>query len=283
MKIFISWSGPRSHEVAKLLKDWIQCVIQASEPWLSSDDIDKGSIWFNEITNTLASTQHGIVCLTKENIDRPWILFESGALTKGLSTSRVFTFLADLEPKDIRGPLAQFNHTSPKRESVYRLIVSINKELGDKALKDAILQNAFDTYWLQLEDKLAAILEKTLETEITQERPREDLISEILYTVRSMDKRLRLLEDQINIDPIDSQFVYMRKLLSTPIEDLELSIRAYNILKGSKLNTLGDIVRHDTHELFKYRNFGKKSLIELEELLQSKGLTFGMDISRFKL
>ena len=82
---------------------------------------------------------------------------------------------------------------------------------------------------------------------------------------------------------VDEHILHMRKLLKTSLEDLDLSVRAYNCLKAAKINSLGEMVRYDTHELLKFRNFGKKSLVESEELLQDKGLTFGMDLSKYKL
>ncbi|RMD76464.1 MAG: DNA-directed RNA polymerase subunit alpha [Bacteroidetes bacterium] len=82
---------------------------------------------------------------------------------------------------------------------------------------------------------------------------------------------------------VDEHILHMRKLLKTPLEELDLSVRAYNCLKAAKINTLADLVKYDTHELLKFRNFGKKSLVEIEELLQEKGLTFGMDLSKYNL
>ena len=82
---------------------------------------------------------------------------------------------------------------------------------------------------------------------------------------------------------VDEHILHMRKLLKTSLEDLDLSVRAYNCLKAAKINSLGEMVKYDTHELLKFRNFGKKSLVEIEELLQDKGLTFGMDLTKYKL
>ena len=82
---------------------------------------------------------------------------------------------------------------------------------------------------------------------------------------------------------VDEHILHMRKLLKTSLEDLDLSVRAYNCLKAAKINSLAEVVKYDTHELLKFRNFGKKSLVEIEELLQDKGLTFGMDLSKYKL
>ncbi len=82
---------------------------------------------------------------------------------------------------------------------------------------------------------------------------------------------------------VDEHILHMRKLLKTSLEDLDLSVRAYNCLKAAKINSLADLVRYETHELLKFRNFGKKSLVEIEELLVEKSLHFGMDLSKYKL
>ena len=84
-------------------------------------------------------------------------------------------------------------------------------------------------------------------------------------------------------DIVDEHILHMRKLLKTALEDLDLSVRAYNCLKAAKINTLGELVQYEEHELMKFRNFGKKSMVEIEELLESKDLEFGMDLTPFKL
>lgn len=84
-------------------------------------------------------------------------------------------------------------------------------------------------------------------------------------------------------DMVDEHVLHMRKLLKTPLEDLDLSVRAYNCLKAAKINTLEELVTFNTNDLLKFRNFGKKSLVEIEALLIEKGLSFGMDISKYKL
>ncbi|MCE3008580.1 MAG: DNA-directed RNA polymerase subunit alpha [Bacteroidetes bacterium] len=82
---------------------------------------------------------------------------------------------------------------------------------------------------------------------------------------------------------VDESFLQMRKLLKTNLSELDLSVRAYNCLKAAEIRTLGDLVSYNIADLLKFRNFGKKSLSELEELVASKGLTFGMDVAKFKL
>jgi len=82
---------------------------------------------------------------------------------------------------------------------------------------------------------------------------------------------------------VDEEFLRMRKLLKTSIADLDLSVRAYNCLKAADIKTLGDLASLDISDMMKFRNFGKKSLAELEQLVADKGLTFGMDIMKYKL
>jgi DNA-directed RNA polymerase subunit alpha len=84
-------------------------------------------------------------------------------------------------------------------------------------------------------------------------------------------------------DIVDEHVLHMRKILKTSLEDLDLSVRAYNCLKAAKINTLAELVRYDTNELLKFRNFGKKSLVEIENMIHEKGLTFGMDLSKYKI
>lgn len=103
MKVFLSWSGERSRLVAEFLSDWIKYVLHSTDPWLSTRDIDRGSIWFEELTKHLSKTNFGIILLTKSNFDKPWILFESGALSKGLSFNKICVFLIDLNSSEISG------------------------------------------------------------------------------------------------------------------------------------------------------------------------------------
>jgi DNA-directed RNA polymerase subunit alpha len=84
-------------------------------------------------------------------------------------------------------------------------------------------------------------------------------------------------------DLVDENALQMRKLLKTAIEDLNLSVRAYNCLRSAKIESLGQLVHYSTTDLLKFRNFGRKSLAEIENLLTEKGLSFGMDLAPYKL
>jgi DNA-directed RNA polymerase subunit alpha len=94
-----------------------------------------------------------------------------------------------------------------------------------------------------------------------------------------------ILETQETGEPeqVDEELLHMRKMLKTNLNDLDLSVRAYNCLKAADVRTLGDLVSLEISDMMKFRNFGKKSLAELEQLVQDKGLTFGMDLGKYKL
>jgi DNA-directed RNA polymerase subunit alpha len=89
--------------------------------------------------------------------------------------------------------------------------------------------------------------------------------------------------DSSEPEAVDEEMLHMRKLLKTPLHDMDLSVRAYNCLKAADVRTLGDLVSLEISDMMKFRNFGKKSLAELEQLVAEKNMTFGMDLSKYKL
>ena len=98
------------------------------------------------------------------------------------------------------------------------------------------------------------------------------------------DERITLESDeQVEAEEFDESSLHMRQLLKTKLSDMDLSVRALNCLKAADIDTLGDLVSFNKNDLLKFRNFGKKSLTELEELVEAKNLAFGMDVSKYKL
>jgi DNA-directed RNA polymerase subunit alpha len=98
------------------------------------------------------------------------------------------------------------------------------------------------------------------------------------------DERITLEADEIaQAETYDEESLHMRQLLKTKLVDMDLSVRALNCLKAAEVDTLGDLVSFNKNDLMKFRNFGKKSLTELEELVILKGLSFGMDLAKYKL
>jgi DNA-directed RNA polymerase subunit alpha len=98
------------------------------------------------------------------------------------------------------------------------------------------------------------------------------------------DKDMEFAEDDSDeLEVVDEELLHMRKLLKTSLNDLDLSVRAFNCLKAADIRTLGDLVSVEISDMMKFRNFGKKSLTELEELIDNKGLNFGMDLDKYNL
>jgi DNA-directed RNA polymerase subunit alpha len=98
------------------------------------------------------------------------------------------------------------------------------------------------------------------------------------------DERISLeLEARVEVEEFDESSLHMRQLLKTKLSDMDLSVRALNCLKAADIETLGELVSYNKNDLLKFRNFGKKSLTELEDLVENKNLTFGMDVSKYKL
>ena len=157
MKLFISWSGTRGEMVAEALNEWLTNVIHAVEPWMSGSDLEKGARWSSDIAQQLNDAQFGIICLTSENLQSPWLLFEAGALSKTLDDAYVCPYLLDLDTADLKGPLAQFQATKAKKEDTRKLILTINRALGTKARPEDKVNRAFDLWWPDLEVKLEQI------------------------------------------------------------------------------------------------------------------------------
>lgn len=228
MQVFLSWSGPRSQKVAQLLSDWLPKVIQTLEPWISTRDIQKGSLWSEVIGDQLQGMTTGIICLTKENINRPWILFEAGALAKGLSSNRVCTLLIDLDPSDIAPPLSQFNHTRPSsKEDMLHFLQTLNDRVTGRKLRSDILENALDVHWSCFQDSLQKIIKETPNTEKIPDRPKDEILREILENTRSLMNRVNKIEDE------NMNLKRKKTFLHTSIRDSEIS-NMRNMIKAMK-------------------------------------------------
>jgi hypothetical protein len=158
-------------------------VINALKPWLSVTDIEKGSRWSVDVAGRLERSKLGIICLTPGNLHSDWILFESGALSKTLDNTYVCPVLFDLDPADVKGPLAQFQATRAIKEDIWKLLKTINSALSDGGLADDHLEEAFETFWPKLE-KMIRELPPDEEKE-TAKRPEREILEEILGLVRS--------------------------------------------------------------------------------------------------
>lgn len=196
MKIFLSWSGPRSRAIAEALNDWLKRVIQAVKPFYSPE-IEKGAKWSGEIDAALEGTRFGIICLTPDNLESRWIHYEAGALSK-TGDALIWTFLHGIKPGDVPQPLGKFQHTIAEKNDVLMLLNTINKRLADvggEPIDNAVLSENFELYWPKLGEKLEEA-EKLAEqkpesvnhTDIDKSRDEREILLEILELVRSQQR-----------------------------------------------------------------------------------------------
>jgi hypothetical protein len=211
MKIFISWSGDVSHKVALVLRDWLPSVIQTIEPYVSSEDIDKGARWATDIAGELEKSSYGILCITANNIDAPWMNFEAGALSKAIDSSHVSPFLFRIKRSDITtGPLLQFQSTLDSKNEVFKLLQSINKQQKDAMLDEYRLQHSFDVWWPECEKRLTAIdpivpaaHPKAKDKTIKEQEVLEEILRIVIQQNRIINSPTDLIPELYLIDVLD--------------------------------------------------------------------------------
>ena len=188
MRVFLSWSGDRSKSIALAFHSWLPLVLHYVEPWSSQADVDAGERWAQSVAEELAASNFGLLCLTSENIDSPWLLFEAGALTKSLDSSKVIPVLLDLDFSDITGPLAQFQAKKLVKTGVEEVLRSLQAS-AEVPIPEERLKLLFEALWPDLESSLAEIASQVTSTR--QVRPQSDVLEELVSSVRSLDTRIR--------------------------------------------------------------------------------------------
>ena len=204
-KVFISWSGELSKKLAEATRQWLPGVLQFVQPYFTPEDIEKGARWGSDIVGELESSEIGIICLTKENIERPWILFEAGALSKSLEKARVCTVLFDLDTTDLKGPLTIFQHTKFQQDEFKKLVKTVNNAAGDAKLEDPVLDNVFDMWWPKLKEAVDSILANRND-DAPANRSERDMLEEILELSRLSSrnrKHERELHPEVLVDLLD--------------------------------------------------------------------------------
>lgn len=202
MKVFISWSGQTSKNIAEIFRQWIPSVIQVVKPYYSPDDITKGTRWGTEIAKELDESKVGIICLTKDNLQSPWIMFEAGALSKNIDKSKVCPLLFGVEPTDIQGPLVQFQAAKFTKDEMKKVVKMINGELGELALTTEVFENVFEMWWPKLNERIEAELSKPVKTSGKDLRDQRDILEEILTLTRGISiSRDRMLERDNGLHP----------------------------------------------------------------------------------
>jgi hypothetical protein len=181
--------------MAAALRDWLPLLLYYAKPWLSQMDIRAGDRWALEIAKELEGSNFGVICLTRDNLDSPWILFEAGALAKSLDKGAVVPLLLDVDFSDVAGPLAQFQAKKAEKSSLLEVVQAINQR-SETPVEEGRLLQLFELAWPQLEAALVSI-PGTRDGSPVRPRPQREIMEDVVVTLRSIDQRTRDLESAL--------------------------------------------------------------------------------------
>ena len=209
--VFISWSGENSvsHQVALLLKDWIEKVLQTASCFVSSQDIEAGDLWLRHLMDALRSSTCGIICLTPDTLASPWVLFEAGALSVKFEDdrSRVIPLLiGSSKGTDIKYPLAALQCKTAAKNDLWDVIRVINNLPNVRSITEAALRESFDLRWPDFQLKLKNITENQSPKPASAKRGIDEKIDELLGLVRSISTQETTKRDEpMFMDPRTSE------------------------------------------------------------------------------
>jgi len=188
MRVFISWSGGLSKELAEVFRKWLPSALQYVKPYFTPADIEKGSKWATEIFKELSASSICIIVLTRDNLNSSWIMFEAGAISCTIERARVCPIIFDLEETDIQGPLAQFQATKFLKNDIRKLFNTINAAAPtDQKLQDSVAETVFEKWWPDLESATNGALTGHKATISTKDiRSERELIEELLLLTRKI-------------------------------------------------------------------------------------------------
>lgn len=268
-KVFISWSGPLSQKLGEAVRNWLPSTLQFVKPYFSPEDIEKGAKWSSEISKELETSNIGIICLTRDNTEKPWILFEAGALSKSLEKSRVCTLLFDVDPSDLKGPLTSFQGTRFNREDFKRLFVEINSAAGDSRLETPVMDSVFEMWWPKLESDVAAILTAVDKSAKKERRSERDILEELLELTRmsvSLTARPRISDRAVTdlVEALDELHFILRH------ENEEIALRVLKRIDRPLRHICMESGVPEAYERFRARLPDRESLIDMQKKLASE-------------
>jgi hypothetical protein len=188
VKVFISWSGQLSKAIAESLYSWLPQAIQSLIPWMSAQDVSAGTRWSSTTATELETAHFGIICVTPDNVNAPWLQFEAGALSKTLVNTFVCPYLFGLHPTELKGPLAQFQAVRADREGTHHLLRTLNIAAGQNSLSTSQLDKAFQVWWPRLQKGLATIA-TSLNSVYASTQDDNAVLKEILERIRNLTPR----------------------------------------------------------------------------------------------
>ena len=178
----ISWSGSLSKQIATHLRTDLSRAMQRVDFWMSDEDMLPGLAWASQLSHHLAKARFAILCVTAENAETPWMMFEAGAVSNTVGGNFVVPYLFGLSRANLRGPLAQFQAVEADEQGTRSLFRALNEATDAERLTDSELEDVFSIWWPTIRGHLGQVRADS-ETE-APERPDRELLEEILELVR---------------------------------------------------------------------------------------------------
>ena len=210
--------------MATCLRSWIPSVIQSVEPYVSSEDIEKGRRWNDDVAGKLQDSGFGILCITPESVISPWLLFEAGALSKMVASSRVVPILLNVKKADIDFPLAQFQMVTIEKEDFFKMIKTLNNAISPK-LDEVLLARAFERWWPEIATEMADL----------SNRP--SIVSDAARVMDPGGSEVTKLASKI--DDILSAFRGLENIISNPEKLFPISYIEYVMSRTRRVGAIG--------------------------------------------
>jgi anti-anti-sigma factor len=213
MQVFLSWSGNTSREVAEALKESLLKVFPNLSVWMSEHDLEAGIPWVTELHEQLQQADFGVLCVTAENIEMPWMLYEAGALAISSTTGCVVPYLLDVDPVELLPPLSLFQSVRTDLEGTWKIVKSIN-QAASGILSDRHLLENFEQEWPNLANRLGISIHTELKGDILVVTPTglNLVFANDIDTFRKKLKAIlktgqkRIIIDLIDVKKVSSSF-----------------------------------------------------------------------------
>lgn len=160
MQIFLSWSGAESRRAADALRTWLTGLFTDVGVWMSEHDIEAGSPWATALHDQLRRADFGVLCMTADNLQSPWIIYEAGALAVTAKPGCVVPYLLGIAANTLPAPLGKFQSAIADREGTWKVVRSIATQLAEKPVEG--LRGAFEAQWPTLAEQLGLAIQTTV-------------------------------------------------------------------------------------------------------------------------
>jgi tetratricopeptide (TPR) repeat protein len=236
---------------------------------MSERDIQPGQRWNDEISSRLRDTYFGIICLTPENLNAPWLLFEAGALAKSVDSTRVVPLLFGLRKADLTYPLAQFQAVESDKEGFFALASAVNRALGEHRLEAPVLETLFTRLWPDLEQGIRSAPAASKKASGPAARPDREILEDVLNGVRGIQRALgsRSRENAAtNFDAADWEDYYLRGVhLANSRAGVEANMAALRAYSEAIALAPTSLPQNTFSRLYAYRGAILKRLRRLDE------------------